>query len=195
MSLQIDDGEIYSGSTEPCDSQCRPHWVRHQPFIWLTHTEGQVVWQAEPQCAEPQMPQPEHLGLSTLSSKPGHHTMPKTGQAHPSRSQSSPLPGSGGTSEAITLSSFDDVHLDTHLPHYVAFCPYYLLLESPFPFLMFWSTKEKSTYWDCKWFWVQVIKALFHCGQDPSVSPFSYLMLEAAPAWQNLCQLNDDLPK
>lgn len=152
------------------------------------------MWQAEPQRAEPQMPRPEHPGLSTPSSKPGHHTMSKTGQGHPSRSQSSPLPSSGGTSEGIMLFSLADVHLATHLPHCVAFCPY-LLLESPSPFLMFWSMKEKSTYQDCKRFWVQVIKALFHYGQDPSVSPFSYLRSEAAPAWQNLCQLNDNLPK
>lgn len=146
-------------------------------------------------------PWPEHLGLSTPSNKPGHPTTSKTGQGHPSRSQSSPLPGGGGTSVAILLSSLADVHLATRLPYCVVFCRslfsfiWTTQLESPFLPLMFWSVKEKSTYQDCKHLWVQAIKALFYCGQDPSISPFSYSKLEAAPAWQNLCQLNEDLPK
>lgn len=127
------------------------------------------------------MPHPEHPGLSTPSSKPGHHTMSKTGQGHPSRKQSSPLPGTGGSSVAIMPSSLADVHLATHWPHSVVFClslssPIWATeLESPF-LLMFWSMKEKSTYRDCKRLWVQAIKALFYC-QDPSVSPFPYSML------------------
>lgn len=74
------------------------------------------------------MPRPEHLGLSTPSSKKGHCTM--TGQGQRSRRQSSPLSGGGGTSVAIMPSSLADVHLATHLPQVLSSAlPYLLLLE------------------------------------------------------------------
>lgn len=46
---------------------------------------------------------------------PGCHTTSETGQGCPSRSPSSPLPSSGGTSVAILFSSPSDVLLATHL--------------------------------------------------------------------------------
>lgn len=142
-----------------------------------------------------------HLGPSAPSRKPGHHTRSKTGQGHPSRTQSSSLPSSGGTSAAIMLSSLAGVHLATHLPDCVVFCP---SLPSSIWTTQLWITfsssyvlvhEGKKYLLRLQRLWVQAIEALFYCGQDPSVSPFSYLMLEAAPAWQNLCQLNVDLTK
>lgn len=175
--------------------QTTHRWVQHQAFLWLNHAEGQVVWQAEPQRAEP------------------HHDLNTVGSALPAVNQDiTPWARQGRDTQAevkallcpavVALqwqSCFPaDVHLATHLPYCADFCPslsssiWTTQLESPFLPLMFWSMKEESTYQDCKQLWVQ---ALFYCGQDPSVSPFSYSMLEAAPAWQNLCQLNEDLPK
>lgn len=108
----------------------------------------------------------------------------ETGQGGPSWSHSSPLHSGGGTSEAILFSSPNDFLLSyslltlfqsSPLPYLLLFEPRSCNPQSPF-FLFLFSCpfKEKSTYWDCKRLWLQAIKALFYCGQDPSVSPISY---------------------
>lgn len=187
-------------SAKHCGSQYRPRTAGSNTSLssyWSTLRAGDAAGRAATCWATPGW----HLGLSAPSSKPGHHTTSKTGQGHPSRSQSSPLPSAGGTSVAIMLSSLADVHLATHLPHCVVFCP---SLSSSIWTTQLWITfsssyvlvhEVKKYLVRLQRLWVQPIKALFYCGQDPSVSPFSYLMLDAAPAWQNLCQLNVDLPE
>ena len=69
-----------------------------------------------------------HLGHSAPRRKPGRHTMSEMGQGCPSRSQSSPLPGGGGTSVAILFSSPNGILL--------SYSFLTLFSSSPLPYLL-----------------------------------------------------------
>lgn len=104
-------------------------WVQHPPFISPNRFGGGSFSSTKHGAAPGR-----HLERSFSRRKPGRHTVSETGQGGPSWSHSSPLPSSGGTSEAILFSRPNDFLLSYSLLT--------LFQSSPLPYLLLFEPRS-----------------------------------------------------